>query len=227
MQSLWNTVSSLWQPSDTVRFIVGKEEVGSFFRDNEDSEDTQMREFVVRKDIMIELSPVVSAAVLGEYKESVQQAISLPQFKPSDFESFVRLAQAVAFCDPPEIAVPVISDALVARVVPIAEYLGADRMLKMLEAHVQANATLKGMLAFEEANVPVQWSDGTFERLFQEVTIQQPGSTFYTQNNTYGSSSRFNMFRARAEAQKLSSLTVPTAADFIKFIVQRKCGTMQ
>ena len=51
---------------------------------------------------------MVTAALSGEYRETTRQEIVLPQFKPSDFELFVRLTHAIAFCDPPEISAPAI-----------------------------------------------------------------------------------------------------------------------
>ena len=56
------------------------------------------RTFAVHRDVLIGLCPVVEAAVTGDFKESAQQEICLPQFRPDDFELFLRLAQAGAFC---------------------------------------------------------------------------------------------------------------------------------
>ena len=110
---LWNSVSSLWEPSGQIRFIVGAKElpeddltednlVDAFDFDVKDelpapSHGEQQKTFVVHSDVLLELSPVVRAAITGEFKEAACQKMELPQFNPDDFELFLRLAQSVAF----------------------------------------------------------------------------------------------------------------------------------
>ena len=113
---------------------------------------------------------MVKAAMSNDFKEKAEQEIRLPQFDPADFELFVRLAQAVACCDPPLIGVPTITDALVLRIVPIAAYLGVEPMLKLLEEHVQKQATKATILIFEESGLRVEWCNVALSKLFAELT---------------------------------------------------------
>ena len=118
----------------------------------------------------MEVSAMVKAAMSNDFKEKAEQEIRLPQFDPADFELFVRLAQAVACCDPPLIGVPTITDALVLRIVPIAAYLGVEPMLKLLEEHVQKQATKATILIFEESGLRVEWCNVALSKLFAELT---------------------------------------------------------
>jgi hypothetical protein len=187
MASIWNRLASLWEPSGMLRFVVGTETEEDATEDNTEEDATEdntstakeidkgvdgpmlQKTFNVHKDLLMNLSPVVTAAISNEFKEKTSQEILLPQFKPADFELFLRLANSVAFCDPPNINVPTVDDTLIIRVVPIAAYLDAQLMLKMFEQHVQANATFATMVVFEESHVDVQWSAQAFERLYNEI----------------------------------------------------------
>jgi len=172
MAFLWNKMAGLWQPSGLVHFVVGPHpSVHETTVKTEDCKTSPVQKtFQVQKDVLMELSPVVKAAVTGEYKERATNEIMLPQFDPDDFELFIRLAQSVAFSSPPEICVPIINDSLVLRVVPIAAYLGVEAMLKMMEEHVQNNPSLVTIVVFEESHLQIQWRESVFIRLFEEVT---------------------------------------------------------
>ena len=136
------------------------------------AEEVHQQTFTVHCDMLMHISPVVSAAIAGGFRESVSQEIDLPQFKPKDFELFLCLVQAVSFSIPPHIPLPKISNTLVMAVVPIAAYLGCESMLTMLEAHVQLAATIATVLVFEDCKIPVTWSTGAFMRLFTELTTK-------------------------------------------------------
>jgi hypothetical protein len=251
MQSLWNRAVSLWRPSGLIRFEVGPALLSdaklvpakgsSSFDDLKDIDpfatdvnfERKAFTFIVPKDILIELSPVVKAAVMGEFKEGVQQLIKLPQFDADDFELFVRLAQTVAFCSPPDISAPSISDSLVLRVVPIAAYLDVDQMCKMMEAHVQQNPTLATILIFETFNLPVLWGEKALNRLFIELTDEVNMTTSLYLPGTYSPKANATMigpnalgkqYKLKDDAQDhLGKLSIPTTHTFIKFLLENRC----
>jgi len=130
----------------------------------------EQKTFLVHKDVLVELSSMVKAAMANECKEKAHQEIRLPQFNPADFELFLRFAQAVAYCDPPEIGLPPLTNTLIERVLPIAAYLGADPMLELFEEHVQKKATSATIVAFDESGVRVDWGHLALSKLFAELT---------------------------------------------------------
>jgi len=142
MASFWNQIASLWQPSSFVCFVVGSHETEIEAGKKSPTQQT----FQVKKNVLMELSPVVKAAVTGECKESETQEIRLPQFQPADFELFIRLAQSVACSCPSEITAPRINDSLILSVVPIAAYLGVEALLKKMEDHVHNTPRLETVL---------------------------------------------------------------------------------
>ena len=160
-QNVCNVFKFQWTPSsETMRFVVGVKE-----------NDGGLQVFEVHRDIFIEISPVVAAAISGEFKEKGTGEICLPQFEPPVFELFLRFAQSVALSQPPEINLPVVNDELVIQIVPIAAYLGAEQMLEVLKARVQAKATVATVKIFERCSVSVTWGDQAFEAIFSELTV--------------------------------------------------------
>ena len=252
MLALWNRAASLWRPSGLIRFEVGPADAKLVSVELEDSScddlmaidpfaidatfERKSFTFIVPKDILVELSPVVKAAVTGEFKEGVQQLVKLPQFDANDFELFVRLAQTVAFCSPPDIGAPSISDSLILRVVPIAAYLDVEKMIKMMEAHVQQNPTLATVLIFETTNVPVQWGEKALNKLFTELTDELYKATdLYRQgafsskvnNCVCGPNVPGKMYKLKGDAQDhLGKLSIPTTHTFIKFLLENRCMTV-
>jgi len=251
MAFLWNKMAGLWQPSGLVHFVVGPHpSVHETTVKTEDCKTSPVQKtFQVQKDVLMELSPVVKAAVTGEYKERATNEILLPQFDPDDFELFIRLAQSVAFSSPPEICVPIINDSLVLRVVPIAAYLGVEAMLKMMEEHVQNNPSLVTIVVFEEARVQIQWRESVFIRLFDEVTTPGPGSNAnpqlftkgvetihsgpisvqgektpgYFYGATWQPANYHNLILKCEHHENLAKLSIPTSMGFMQVVIEHKC----
>eukprot|EP00277_Geminigera_cryophila_P019291 CAMPEP_0179435908 /NCGR_PEP_ID=MMETSP0799-20121207/19940_1 /TAXON_ID=46947 /ORGANISM="Geminigera cryophila, Strain CCMP2564" /LENGTH=248 /DNA_ID=CAMNT_0021215593 /DNA_START=346 /DNA_END=1092 /DNA_ORIENTATION=+ len=245
-------MAGLWQPSGLVHFVVGPHpSVHETTVKTEDGKTSPVqRTFQVQKDVLMELSPVVKAAVTGEYKERATNEIMLPQFDPDDFELFIRLAQSVAFSNPPEIGVPIVNDSIVLRVVPIAAYLGVEAMLKMMEEHVQNNPSLVTIVVFEETRVQIQWRESVFIRLFEEVTTPSAKKIVkqvYTSGAETSHSGQvaqgllagytpgrykspawvpatYHSFMLRSEHyENLAKLSVPTSMGFMKVLIEHKC----
>ena len=241
MASLWNQIAGLWQPSGLVHFVVGPHpSVHETTVKTKDGKTSPVQKtFQGQKNVLMELSPVVKAAVTGGYKESATNKILLPQFDPDDFELFIRLAHSVAFSSPPEISVPIVNDSLVLRVVPIAAYLGVEAMLKMMEEHVQNNPSLVTILVFEEARLQIQWRESVFIRLFEEVTTPGGYKKINMNPPVYSKGSviehrwvqgqgrktaGYPSFVLRSEHyENLAKLSLPTSMGFMKFLIEHNC----
>ena len=126
-----------------ITFVVGEEE--------------DQQSFCTQSAVIEELCPMVKAAMANDCREATTRSMLLPQFVPLDFELFLRLIQATAASHSPQINAPTVSDDLIICVAPIAAYLGAEKMLAIIQAHVQATPTLETFIAIDTVT-EVEWS---------------------------------------------------------------------
>lgn len=187
----------------TIKFVVGDGEC--------------IKLFEVQRDLFIDLSPVLEAGLRSGFKESLTNEFKLPQFDPSNFDLFLRLVQAISFSIPPLITVS-FDDDLVIKIVPIAAYLGAQRVLKLLEMHVQQHAKLATILVFNENSVDVKWSHACIESLFEELTTKG-SNRFPSSNLSNFKKISFSPF----SKQKVEGLSNSTLSDLLCYAIERKC----
>ena len=157
--------------------------------------DDAKKTFKVTRDVLVELSPVVRAAITGEFKEGAKQEMALPRNSNSlaDFELFLCLAQAVAFSKD-EAAADRRRDQQRPRPVPRsdrgvpgcganAEDDGRARAEQRDAGHGARSSSLKRM-----RSVCVTWTEQAFEKLFDEVAAKGQEvsmATNYTINFTF------------------------------------------
>lgn len=228
MVSDFHGIPSLWEPSEFVHFVVGKVETEPVSHTTtENAEVAEKCTFSVRRDVFVALCPVVEAAVTGNFSEGIRQEIHLPQFDPDDFQHFLRFAHAGAFCSPPHIDV-VVSNHIVLRVVPIAAYLGATVLLKMMEKHVKEAPTFETIMVFEVANVSVDWNEAVLQVLFGNLTTEtrSVSSFLYFSNNKSGydglSKATDVKYELRASAREcMAQLTAPTLVQLVSYLTAR------
>lgn len=132
----------------------------------------------VNRDAMYEMSPVVRGAVNSANsainrwihsspKECTLQEMRLDQFAPADFELFMWLCEVMICSHPPPCNdASWINDDVVQRVVPIAAHLGVEKLLKMMEEHVQKAPTVATIIAFDACEVGVDWGETAYACLY-------------------------------------------------------------
>jgi hypothetical protein len=158
--------SNMWLLNDDgrVKFVVGLEKTVFFFH----------------KGLIMDISPVVKAALMGEFKEGIREEIILPQFDRDDFTLFLRVVASLACCEPPAIATPVLSDDCILSIAPISGYLRTNIIFDFMLKHVEAQPKLSTVIAVEEiSEFRIQWGPIVIQALLREATLQRSDHSGY------------------------------------------------